>query len=434
METDQVSIVVLLLRTITIDIICLEGEWKSGMDVSIIIPLYKGRKFCDGLLDMLEKNSLYDNLFSECKIEVVFVNDFPGEKVIIKKEVWHFDITVIEQERNVGIQASRVNGIRHSQGEYVIMLDQDDLITENWIYSQWHHIKGEKVNYCVCNGWSGRFRILWESNSFRNEVNNLNYFLTIGNAIYSPGQVIIRRKNIPQDWLLNIQSCNGADDYLLWIMVLKNGERFLINEENLYYHTPERSPDSIDSIKMIKSLKEASHILDTIGYLDKDERDILNRQIERREYLYGGKKRRIIREKSVEEWEWFGKYIKFQKMFHVMFDWLCIINRGIKIIEFFEKNNFHSIAIYGMGYIGECLYNELEGTNVKVKYGIDRTAIDFRNELAIYRLEDNLEKVDVVVVTVMDNTTNVIDKLERKVGFPIVTIFEVLLFFSVHIH
>ena len=32
------------------------------------------------------------------------------------------------------------------------------------------------------------------------------------------------------------------------------------------------------------------------------------------------------------------------------------------------------IAIYGMGYLGECLYEELENTDIQVLYGIDQSA------------------------------------------------------------
>lgn len=93
----------------------------------------------------------------------------------------------------------------------------------------------------------------------------------------------------------------------------------------------------------------------------------------------------------------------------------------------FKENNYLNIAIYGMGYIGECLYDELKGSGIQVKYGIDRTARDFKGELPIYQIEDELERVDMIVVTVMENTKNIIDKLKRDGEYPVMAISELLI-------
>lgn len=397
------------------------------VDISVIIPLYKGRKFCENLLSMLEKNCLYQDMFKKCKIELILVNDYPDEKILVEKKNWHFNILLIEQEKNFGIHHSRVNGINHARGEYIIMLDQDDLVRENWLYSQWHKMVTDNSDYCICNGWLGRFRVLWEEKTFAGRVNDLDYYLSVRNNICSPGQVMIRKRSIPQEWLEHIQKCNGADDYLLWIMALKKNNQFSLNKDYLYYHTPQRNPDSIGETEMLESIKEMSELLDFIGLLEKEELSLLNRQIARREYANCGIQMKTTDGINSEDWNWFSRYIKFQKMFYLMLDWVKIKNRGIKISEFFKKNNYLNIAIYGMGYIGECLYDELKGSGIQVKYGIDRTARDFKGELPIYRIEDELERVDMIVVTVMENTKNIIDKLKRDGEYPVMAISELLI-------
>lgn len=399
----------------------------SHIDISVIIPLYKGKRFCDRLLDMLEKDCVFHDLYRECTVEVIFVNDHPEEEIIIKERERHFAISVIDQDKNRGIHASRVKGIDNSKGEYIVMLDQDDLVTEDWLYCQWNKMVSTGADFCVCNGWSGRFRVLWEEKSFKKRVNDVSYYLTVGNAVCSPGQVMIRRKKMPLEWLVNIQRCNGADDLLLWIMVLKHGGIFQIHNKHLYYHTPERSLDSIGPTKMVVSLKETTDILKGTGLLDSNEMISLDKQIKRLEYLSDSRLIEKMEEIDLNFRKQMADYLKFQKMFHVMLDWVRIKKRGIKMADFFRKSGFYNIAIYGMGYIGECLYDELQGSNIHVIYGIDRSAIDYENELAIYRIEDKLEEVDAIVVTVLEDTKKVVELIQKKVECPIIKISEVLL-------
>lgn len=399
----------------------------KNIGISIIIPLYRGAKYCTRLLEMIETNCLYKDLFEECNIEVIFVNDFPDERIIIEKKYSVFDVKIIEQERNQGIQASRVKGIINSKGEFIIMLDQDDLVTENWLYSQWHKVISKKSAYCVCNGWKGRFSVLWGDNDIQDRINNLAYYLSEGNAICSPGQVIIKKKCLPEEWLNNIQTCNGADDFFLWIIVLKKGNKFLINNECLYYHTPERNKNSISSAGMVNSLRETIQILSSIGILEESEVRILDRRVIWMEYLEQRRKIEESEKISIMCRREIGKYYKFRKMFHIMLDWMRIRNKGIKIDAFFRNKNYFDVAIYGMGHIGECLYNELYESDINIKYGIDRTAMDFRKELPIFKIEDDLTDVDIVIATMAEIDESLIAILKGKLSCPVTTISEILI-------
>lgn len=399
---------------------------RKSKDITIIIPLYKGNKFCARLLKMIEKNCLYNNLFHKCNVEVIFVNDYPAEQLMFEKRSAVFDIILIRHKHNMGIHASRVDGIRNANGEYIIMLDQDDLITENWLYSQWNKIVFQKADFCVCNGWGGRFKVLWEEKLFKNNINDLNYYFRVGNLICSPGQVIMKRKKIPYQWIANIQKYNGTDDFLLWIMILKSGGRFLINSDLLFYHTPERRFESIDMQGMIVSIKETAQILDNIGFIEKSELILLNKQISVREFLNSSASA-STQDSILSDMSIVKEYFKFYKMFHVMLNWMKIRNKGLCISDFLRENKYFVIAIYGMGYIGECLYDELYGGDIKVSYGIDRLAIDFNKELPIFKLGDNLAEVDAIVVTVSEGGKELIHRIEKHIFCPVITLTEIFI-------
>lgn len=411
---------------------CFEGDGmlkQQIINISIIIPLYRGQKYCTRLLDMIEINCLYNNLFQECEVEVIFVNDYPDEKVIFEEADRRFEVYVVNSERNLGIHASRVKGLDFSRGEYIVMLDQDDLITEDWLYSQWHKIICDKSNFCVCNGWSGRFRVLYGDGILKSRVNEINYYLTVGNPIWSPGQVIIKKKSIPQEWLENIQIYNGADDFLLWIMVLKKENKFTVNDEYLYYHTPDRSIGSVDLSGMMQSLRETVQILSTLKIIKSDEERLLNNQIKEKEgWLDVGK---VKDQPNLNSQIYMKNYLKFNKMFHIMLDWMKLKNKGIGISSFCKKNNFLNVAVYGMGYIGECLYDELINSDINIIYAIDRTAIDFRHELPIFKLEDDLEPVDIVIVTAVEDIRGIINAVKEKVNCPVIAISKILLLLGI---
>lgn len=396
------------------------------IDISVVIPLYKGQKYCGRLLDMVEENCLYDDLFQKCKIEVIFVNDFPDENIIIDKDQTTFMYRLIVQDKNQGIHSSRVKGIQAAQGKYIIMLDQDDIITKKWLYSQWHKITSENGDYCVCNGWLSRFRTLWDKDTFNNKVNNLRHYMTVGNAIASPGQVIIKREALPQEWLDHIQFRNGADDFLLWVMALAQGKRFLVNEQYLFYHTPERTKDSVGKREMVYSVQEATEILEQTGILEDENLSLLKNWVEGSKWINGINTNDdlYINNNVLSQIQ---NYMKFQSMFHIMLGWMKLRNQGIGLWKFFEKKNYLNVAIYGMGYIGECVYDELRESSVLVKYGIDKTAVDFKGELPVFRVQDKLEPVDAVVLTIAGDKDFLSKAVKEKLDCSVWSVSEILL-------
>lgn len=387
-------------------------EDKYKVDISIIIPLYKGFKYCGRLLKMLEKNCLYKKLFKRCSVEVIFVNDYPSEDIILENRRNLFNINICTHEKNQGIHAARVSGVKHAIGKYIIMLDQDDQVRENWLYSQWNTISEKQSEVCLCNGWGERFRTLKENDEFEKAIENRHNFIRTGNPIMSPGQAIIKKDSIPEEWIDNIITVNGADDFLLWIMLTKRGCKFVLNKEYIYYHSPERTVDSVDVDNMTRSLREILRILSETGNF-LSEKELADFQ-------------KLI--KSREENKDFGKPPKDVAILYNMKRWLKIKNQGVEIADFFSKNKYNHIAIYGLGHIGESLYYELYNSNVYVDYAVDKnlSLIDFKKELTILRWEDEFKEVDAVVVTLIDNYMEVIEMLKEKLSCPIILIEEIL--------
>ena len=112
------------------------------MGVSVIIPYYHGNKYLENLSKVLADNiKEYEKKFDE-KIEILFINDSPGdalEKEFLKEISGYYRI--IENNKNYGIHKTRVNGICEASQEYIWMLDQDDIVSERWLLSQFECIQ-----------------------------------------------------------------------------------------------------------------------------------------------------------------------------------------------------------------------------------------------------------------------------------------------------
>ena len=233
---------------------------KNNVEISVITPIYKGTQYIDGLLSMIQKNS---ELFEDNKIELVLVNDYPTEPLDIRESnKLNFKVTVVENPRNLGIQAARINGLKNSSGNYVVFLDQDDKINDDALFSQYSKI-GEN-SAIISNGFyednSGNEIKLFKNFKQQNLVNDFSYYFYLGNLIASPGLVLIRKSSIPTVWIDNIMKINGADDWLLWDKFLKNGEQFIINDEFLYTHVNSGSNTSDNDEQMLLSSEEALNI------------------------------------------------------------------------------------------------------------------------------------------------------------------------------
>ena len=98
------------------------------VDLSIIIPVYNVEKYVHTCLKSIFMQGLDDTCF-----EVIIVNDGSTDRsieMIYDIISQHNNITVINQE-NQGLSVARNNGITSAKGEYILMIDSDDLLIDN---------------------------------------------------------------------------------------------------------------------------------------------------------------------------------------------------------------------------------------------------------------------------------------------------------------
>ena len=242
--------------------------------ISAIVPIYKGNKYIEEIVHMYERNVQNTKLAESEYVELIFVNDYPEEKLTRCQTLCpRLLIRYMETRKNYGIHGARIRGIHFANGKYIHMLDQDDRIEDNYLASQLLHIDGMPA--VVCNGIN---KSRYTSSSIYNRTdypikkcNDLRGIIIAGSPFVSPGQVLIEKNAISDYWRTHRMKKNGYDDLLLWILFLSSGKKFATNEEIIYYHSYNGKNVSannlgmgLSSLEMVEHLKRA-HCLSPYG-------------------------------------------------------------------------------------------------------------------------------------------------------------------------
>ena len=123
------------------DVKKLKGKVEGKMKLSIIIPYYETYELTKNLLDVL-----IPQLTKET--EVFLIDDGTNEK---RLDVYQDKITIIHLEKNVGGAEATNIGLERATGEYIALIDSDDMITPYYIKTLLKAIKDHKEDVIIFN-------------------------------------------------------------------------------------------------------------------------------------------------------------------------------------------------------------------------------------------------------------------------------------------
>lgn len=265
------------------------------MVVSVITAYYKGREYMKDYARMIKRNAARIN--SGDSIEVILVNDSPDEKIDIEINCENVELKIINNPSNMGIHKTRINGLRESRGEYVIFLDQDDLLGKNAIKTYIENAN-HKEEVLVCNAALGQKEgyLKWYRSKYHTrKIGDIKCYCDVGTQIISPGHCCIYKKAIPIEWTEYICTYNGADDYFLWILMLSKNVEFRYIDKVLYLHKYTGSNLSSDTRVTDVSTLEFCNYLDEIEYVPYEYVKALRKMIDyKAKFRMGNKKDKIV--------------------------------------------------------------------------------------------------------------------------------------------
>jgi len=183
----------------------------------------------------------------------------------------------LENPQNLGIHGARLQGLAQAKGTFVLFLDQDDRIAPQTFASQ--YALAENADIVLSNGYNENDGVqIYDTLTHQRAAAKTKYYYSIGCMIVSPGQCLIRREAIPQEWKDYPLHYSGTDDMFLWLLLLHHGSRWAINPESLYIHVDTGENWSSNWEKMSKSLDEMLGYLKQLGVFTEEHDRIMHRR------------------------------------------------------------------------------------------------------------------------------------------------------------
>lgn len=334
------------------------------MMISFIIPLFKCDMFLSQILKNIDKVSRYIKDKINTSIELVLINDYPIYKIYeIEKATFTYidNIIVYNNEKNIGIHATRIKGLDLSSGEYVCFLDQDDHIDEAFGWKMISKALDTYADVVLCNGIYRNNRKIYNTLNEIHTAISRDYFKSL-TSIISPGQALIRKNVIPIEWKINILKENYCDDAFLWCLLKNKAAKFEFVDEMLYFHKEDGQNQSFNWSNNAKALEELKVVVSKKRLLHKDNMitfmtTISNEIVKQKYYAKVDKLLNYYRQNSEE--------------FKLILNQIC--------------RDF--LVVYGLGIIGKTFVNLVKQTGIKNIVAIDNN-VKCCDDIKLYSLNE----------------------------------------------
>lgn len=468
-------------------------EYKKAV-VSIVIPVYQAVSHLETCVESI-LNQTYKNK------EIILIDDGSDDgsaKICDDYAARYNNICCIHQ-KNGGVSHARNVGIDMAQGQYILFVDSDDYVKDDYLENAITVLQDESIGMYLCGYQAVRkngkilereqYPIINKGECLITDISNNLVRLFQSNVLHAIGTKIYRRDIIEKHRIRFEKNWKYYEDIYFCLNYLRYCNAIYVHRSIMYYY----QTDIVNSLSKQKNnrkyenIHKTYHLLARLMKLDKaknKERELfyklyldaintlLKMKLSSEKYYninisklykvlskdtlylralgYAGKFEKaeylcilnklylgayIIHKlhygvlRKVDE-ELTGKAQKQsdknRTLFLLMNQWVKMKQEGKNLSVYFEQNGYKEIAIYGMGYVGERLLDELRGSGTMVAYCIDQRADLLYADVDIVSLDGNLKKVDAVVVTAITSFDEIEEILSTRVHCPIVSLENVL--------
>ena len=147
------------------------------VSVSVVIPVYNVEKYLNECMDSIVNQTLSD-------IEIICINDGSTDNSldILQEYASCDDRIIIFNQKNQGHAVATNKGIDMAQGEYLFLMDSDDILKLNALELTYNEISEKKVDFVLFKSlnYDDQKDEYYESENF--SMNNI--FEVVGNEIF----------------------------------------------------------------------------------------------------------------------------------------------------------------------------------------------------------------------------------------------------------
>ncbi len=127
-----------------------EKSMSKGSKISVIIPVFNAELTIERCLDSIRRQT-YRNL------EIIIINDASTDESLKRiKQFQEMDerIKIIDEKVRGGVGMARNSGLNCAEGKYIVFVDSDDYVEENYVealYGALVYYKAD-ISICECQG------------------------------------------------------------------------------------------------------------------------------------------------------------------------------------------------------------------------------------------------------------------------------------------
>jgi glycosyltransferase involved in cell wall biosynthesis len=101
---------------------------NNKIEISVIIPTFNSEKYIGRCIRSLLKQSLSESLY-----EIIVIDDGSTDRTNFAIDIFHDAIVPLYNSKNIGLPASLNKGINRANGKYIVRVDSDDYVNENFL-------------------------------------------------------------------------------------------------------------------------------------------------------------------------------------------------------------------------------------------------------------------------------------------------------------
>jgi glycosyltransferase involved in cell wall biosynthesis len=213
-------------------------DFKDEPSVSVVIPAYKARNYLKESLSSVATQD-YPNL------EVLVIDDCSPEPIddILAEYAENSSAPshrLLRHEKNQGLGASRNTGIKNARGEYIALLDHDDVWKPDHVSNLMRHLLQDKADLAFCSV------IQFESDPEtslglwgppNNELEEDFVFSLFKMSFITPSATLIRRTSLLHSKGFSTEpSVHMCEDLDLWLRLIQSGAKISFSKSPTAYY------------------------------------------------------------------------------------------------------------------------------------------------------------------------------------------------------
>lgn len=243
------------------------------MSISVIIPVYNAEKYIAKCLEtLIDAKKNYD-------LEVVLINDgsVDGSLEICEEYSRRYTFISVFSQVNMGPSFARNKGIEKATGDFLVFVDADDYVDENYLAELYNSIKQNDSDLACCGYFDHSKYGTFEATNYDNELffygrhNFVPYVLDkVGGVLWDK---IFKREIIIINKIIFNTDIRLSEDLLFVLEYLKYIKKISIIQKPLYHYNrlDQKGLSKKYTLEQFDTILNVNEkVLNLLSYFDED--------------------------------------------------------------------------------------------------------------------------------------------------------------------